>query len=141
MRCCQILCVSAETLKACALIGLHLMAADHGVGSSGSHSPDLGETCGDAVIPKSPDSNVAKALLLLSSATTTWEASEFLWCSDQSEGSSFCLQDWNLARVAFALPHRPGYAVPGNAGGLAAGLLLPRGPFVTASSPLTADSL
>ena len=36
-------CVSSETLEACALIGLHLMAADHEVGSSGRQSLDLGE--------------------------------------------------------------------------------------------------
>ena len=29
--------------KACALIGLHLLAADYEVGSSGSYSPDLGD--------------------------------------------------------------------------------------------------
>ena len=34
--------VSAETHKACALIVLHLLAADYEVGSSGSQSPDLG---------------------------------------------------------------------------------------------------
>ena len=32
--------VSAETLKACALIDLHLLAADHEAGSSGSQSPN-----------------------------------------------------------------------------------------------------
>ena len=31
--------LSAETFKACAQIGLHLLAADHEVGSSGSESP------------------------------------------------------------------------------------------------------
>ena len=36
-------CASTETLKACALIGLHLLAADYEVGSSGSQSLDLGE--------------------------------------------------------------------------------------------------
>ena len=36
-------CVSAETLKACALIGLHLLAADYEVGSSGRQSLDLGD--------------------------------------------------------------------------------------------------
>ena len=35
--------VSAETLKACALIGLHLLAADYEMGSSGGQSPDLGD--------------------------------------------------------------------------------------------------
>ena len=37
-------CVSAETLLACALTGLHLLAADYEVGSSGSQSPDFGDT-------------------------------------------------------------------------------------------------
>ena len=35
--------VSAETLKARALIVLHLVAAEDAAGSSGSHSPDLGD--------------------------------------------------------------------------------------------------
>ena len=35
--------VPAETLRACALIGLHLMAAESASGSSGSQSPDLGD--------------------------------------------------------------------------------------------------
>ena len=34
--------VSAETLKACALIGLHFLAAENEAGSGGSKSPDLG---------------------------------------------------------------------------------------------------
>ena len=33
--------VPAETLKACALIGLHAMAAEGETGSSGRQSPDL----------------------------------------------------------------------------------------------------
>ena len=35
--------VSAETLKACALIGLHLLAAEGEAGSSGSQSPEKGD--------------------------------------------------------------------------------------------------
>ena len=35
--------VPAETLKACALIGSHLLAAAGEAGSSGSQSPDLGD--------------------------------------------------------------------------------------------------
>ena len=35
--------VSSETLKACALIGLHLLAAEGEAGSSGSQSPDIGD--------------------------------------------------------------------------------------------------
>ena len=36
--------VYAETLKACALIGLHLLATEDEAGSSGSLSPDFGDT-------------------------------------------------------------------------------------------------
>ena len=35
--------VCAETLKTCALIGPHLLAAEGEAGSSGSQSPDLGD--------------------------------------------------------------------------------------------------
>ena len=35
--------VSAETLKACALIGLHLLAAEYETGSSACQSPDQGD--------------------------------------------------------------------------------------------------
>ena len=40
-----------------------------------------------------------------------------------------CLSSWkigNLVKGGLELPHRPGYAVPGNASGLAVGLLLPQ---------------
>ena len=46
--------VSAETLIVCALIGLHLLAADYQAGSSGSQSPDLGDAWKYGC-PKSPD--------------------------------------------------------------------------------------
>ena len=45
-------CVSAKTLEACALVGLHLLAADYEVGSSGCPSPALVDTYG---YPKRPD--------------------------------------------------------------------------------------
>ena len=44
--------VSAETLKACALIGLHLLSAEGEAGSSGSQSPDLGDV--EIRLPKRP---------------------------------------------------------------------------------------
>ena len=53
MRCCQIR-VSAKTLKACALIGLHLLAAEGEGGSSGRQSPDLGDIWKYGC-PKRPD--------------------------------------------------------------------------------------
>ena len=71
--------VSAETLKACALIGRHLLAADYEAGSSGSQSPDPGDMWKYGC-PESTDWDgdvdglKAKALLELSSANTTWKA-------------------------------------------------------------------
>ena len=44
-------CVSAETLKTCALIGLHLLATGYEVRSSGSQSLDL-EDSGNTVVQK-----------------------------------------------------------------------------------------
>ena len=67
-----------ETLKTCALTGLHLLAAEDEAGSSGSQSP---ETCGNTVAQKAlpgtatlSDGRKAKALLHLSSANATWTA-------------------------------------------------------------------
>ena len=72
--------VPDETLKARALIGPHLSAAEGEAGSSGSQSPDL-ETCGDTVARKAltgmatlSHGQQAKALLHLSCANTTWKA-------------------------------------------------------------------
>ena len=47
-------CVSAETHQACALIGLHLLAAGGDAGSSGCQSPVLG-TRGATVAQQSTD--------------------------------------------------------------------------------------
>ena len=72
--------VPAETLNACALIGLHLMAAQSRSVSSGSQSADLGDArrhgrrnslTGTATLSGGLK---AKALLQLSSASTTWKA-------------------------------------------------------------------
>ena len=46
------LSLSTETLKACALVGLHLLAVDYEVGSSGSQSLDQGETCATVGVQK-----------------------------------------------------------------------------------------
>ena len=46
--------VFADTLKACALIGLHLLAADGECGSSGSQSPNFGDMRRYGC-PESPD--------------------------------------------------------------------------------------
>ena len=66
--------VSADTLKVCALIGLHLLAAQKKGGSSGSQFPDLGQTRGDTVAQKSPD----------------WDSDVESWT--ESEGTSSCEQ-------------------------------------------------
>ena len=50
MRCCQIL-TSPRTREACALISLHLLAADYEVGSNGSLTQ---ETCGNVGVHRSP---------------------------------------------------------------------------------------
>ena len=58
-------CLSAETLKACALVGLHLLAAEGEDGSGGSQSPDLGDMwrCGGQ--NKNPSGFVSKTRLWL----------------------------------------------------------------------------
>ena len=66
-------CVSAETLEWCALIGLHLLAADCEVGSSGSQSLDLGDLWRYSY-PK-------KAV----TGTATWTESEGTSSSEQCE--------------------------------------------------------
>ena len=76
--------VSAERLKACVLIGLLLLAAEYEVGSSGRQSPDLGDMWRKGC-PKSTATlchgQEAKALLLLSSANTTWKVLLLMfWC-------------------------------------------------------------
>ena len=67
--------VSAETLKACALIGLHLLAAGDEAGSSGSQSPDLGDLRRQGC-PKSPHRE---------GDVESWTESEGTSSSDQCE--------------------------------------------------------
>ena len=120
--------VSAEMLEACALIGLHLLAAGGEAGSSGSQSPDLGDMWRYGC-PKSPDWDGDVESWTESEGTSSSEQCEHNVESlalsaveqDQSgEQVSLFLEDGELARVAlslggFELPHRPGYVVPGNA--------------------------
>ena len=110
MRCCQIIFVSAETLKACALIGLHLLAAGDDAGSSGGQFLDLGDMwkycCALKALTGTATSShgqKAKALFLLSSgANTTWNASALNAVGQDRSGEkiSLFLEDWELARVA-----------------------------------------
>ena len=67
--------VSSETLKACALIGVHLLAAGDGAGSSGCQSPDFRDMWRDGC-PKSPDWD---------SDGETWSESEGFSSSDSRE--------------------------------------------------------
>ena len=101
-------CVSVETLEACALIGLHLLAADCEMGSSGSQSPDLGDMwqywCPKSRIWSSP----------CSASVTCGNDEEFGQNNDcrsqcpsfgkigPSEVEALFLEDWELGRVALS---------------------------------------
>ena len=99
--------VPAETLRACALIGLHLMAAEGEAGSSGSQSPVLGDMW----------SKVAQKAQI-GTATDTFSPDKFspitckvrfsTLCSQKSDeerpslsdhDSSLLLEDWELPRL------------------------------------------
>ena len=105
-QCRSSLFVSAEMLKACALIGLHLMAAEGESGSSGSQSPVLGDMW----------SKVAQKAQI-GTATDTFSPDKFspitskvrfsTLCSQKSDeerpslsdhDSSLLLEDWELPR-------------------------------------------
>ena len=101
-------CVSVETAKTCAWIGLHVMAEDNALRSDGHSSPELGDTW-EHGCPKSP----------------VWSSGGFDWAG--SDGTSSCedyehnvddlalevvgqngsggvvslfLEDWEIGRVA-----------------------------------------
>ena len=99
--------VSAETLKACALINLHLLAADYEVGSSGSPFPDLGDMwkcgCSRSKIWSSP----------CSASVTSGDGDEYghnngcraigvIGQDWSSEVVALFLEDWELGRVAWS---------------------------------------
>ena len=46
---------SAETVEACALIGLHMMAAENALRSDSDTSRDLGDMCGAATALNGPE--------------------------------------------------------------------------------------
>ena len=103
-------CVSAESLTACALIDLHLLAADCEVGSCGSQSPDLGDMWRYGY-PKSLDWDGNVGLWPESEGTSSSEQCEHnvgslalnVLVQDQSgEKTSPFLEDWELARVALS---------------------------------------
>ena len=97
--------VSAETLKACALIGLHLLAAEGEAGLSGSQSPDLGDMWRYGC-PKCP-----KCFSPCSASETSFgregyehnsecRAIEVIGQGRSSEVVAIFLEDWELGRVA-----------------------------------------
>ena len=87
--------VSAETLKACALIGLHLLATEDEAGSKRQSASGFRRHVSHG--------RKAKALLLLSSANATWKALLRMLRSktSQVEGPLF-LEDWELVKVALS---------------------------------------
>ena len=93
--------VSAETLKACALIGLHRLAAERGARSSGSPSPDLGDMWRQGC-PKSQE--------WISSCSVS-ETS--LGCKRGGSALSRGLGAW---ASSFELPHDHGSSLPRNEG-------------------------
>ena len=61
---------SSKTLQACALIGLHPLAAEGEAGSCGVSLLTL-ETCGDTVAPKARNGSVPAPLAVRCMSTTT----------------------------------------------------------------------
>ena len=116
-------CVSTETLKAFALIGVHLLAADCEVGSSGGQSLDLGDTWRYGY-PKSLDWNGNVESWTECEGTSSSEQCEHhveslalnVMAQVQSgEKISLFLGRLGICEGGFELPHRPGHVVPGNA--------------------------
>ena len=129
---------SADVLKKCALIALHLIAEEGSGGEDGCHASGLGDEW-EMGGPKS----------------AMWESEGEAWSEDESVSSDGsgegncgqrmrCTSSGCMGLVArslsllaglvageggFELPHGPGHAVPGNARGLVAGLPRPRGPL------------
>ena len=119
-----------------ALIGLDLWTGEGEAGSSGGQSPDFGDMW-RYCCPRSPDWD---------SDGESWSESEGLSSSDFREHNVESLalnvigQNWSglgTCEGGFVLPHCPGYAVPGNAWGLVAGLPLPKTPLSQQGRPFS----
>ena len=106
--------VSAETLKACALIGLHLLAADYEVGSSSSQSLGPGDmwTYG---CPKSPFWSSPCSASVTSGDdeecghNNECRAIEVIGQDWSSEVVALFLEDWELGRVALSCHMATGF--------------------------------
>ena len=110
---------SADVLKKCALIALHLIAEDGRGRESGCQAPDLGDSweCG---CPESP---------VCESEGEAWSEGEDVSSGGSHEGTvcnealhviGLCgpgdfLKEWELARVASSCHMALGHAVPGEA--------------------------
>ena len=100
-------CLSAETLMLCALIGLHLVAADYEVGSSRSQSPDSGDMWKYGS-PRSPiwsspcSANVTSGDDEEDGHNNECRAIEVIWQGWSSVVAALFLEDWELGRVALS---------------------------------------
>ena len=99
--------VSVETLNACALIGLHLLAADYEVGSSGSQSRDLGDMwkyrCPRGPIWSSPCSaSVTSGDNEEYGHNKECRAIEVIGQDWSCEVVALFLEDWEVGRVALS---------------------------------------
>ena len=103
-------CVPVETLRACALIGLHMMAAG-GASLSNSAFLVIYEICGDMVAEKSPDWNSDVDDWTESEGLSSFEerghnveslARELIGQNGSGEMVSLYLEDWELAQVALS---------------------------------------
>ena len=99
--------VSAETIKACALIGLQLLAAEGEVGSGGSQYPDLGDMWRQGC-PKSLEWVSSCSAGDTSVGCEVYEhnnecrAVEVIGQDWSSEVVALFLEDWELGRVALS---------------------------------------
>ena len=102
-------CVSAERVKACALIGLHVMAEENALRSDSGSSPDLGENvevwlpkkalCGAATSGRKVRMLRLWSIMSTTSTISLWKVVGQNW---SSEVISLFLEDWEVGRVALS---------------------------------------
>ena len=99
--------VSAETHKACAQIGLHLLAAEGEAGSCGRQSPDLGDMWRQGC-PESPEWISSCSASETSLGCEVYEHNNGCWAIEvvgqdwSSEVGALFLEDWEFGRVALS---------------------------------------
>ena len=104
--------VSAETLKACALDGLHLFGSRGEAGSRGGQSPDLGDMRRQGC-PKSLEWISSCSASETSLGCEVYEHNNVCWATEvigqdwSNEVVSLFLEDWKLGRVALPHDHGP----------------------------------